>query len=103
MQDVEVELGVLERPREGPHTQAERDEPLVRDLLCVELPLNLVELQKGVSEVGSFNLPLQELIEYLHVSDLTRDRQPFFVHGPLRVIIVHSIHWEVSLLGELVL
>ena len=65
--------------------------------------MDLVELQKGVREVGSFNLPLQELIEDLHVSDLTRDGQTFFVHGPLCVIIVHGINWEVRLLGEMVL
>ena len=97
MQNVKVKFGVLEGPREGSDTQTERDEPLIRDLLGIELPLDLVELHQGVSEVGRFDLPLEELIEDLDVSDLTCNCQPFLVHSPLRVIVVHGIHWEVRL------
>ena len=103
MQNVKVKLGVLERSREGPDTQTERYQPLIRDLLGIELPLDLVELHQGVYEVGRFNLSLEEFIEYLDVSDLTCNCQPFLVHGPLRVIVVHGIHREVRLIGELVL
>jgi hypothetical protein len=103
LQNVKVKLGVLERPREGPDTQTERYQPLIRDLLGIELPLDLVELHQGVYEVGRFNLPLEELIEYLDVSDLTCNCQSFLVHGPFRVIVVHGIHREVCLIGELVL
>ncbi len=56
LQDVKVKLGVLKRPREGPDTQAERDKPLIRDLLGIELPLDLVELHQGINEVGRFDL-----------------------------------------------
>jgi hypothetical protein len=97
LENVKVKLGVLERPREGPDTETERDEPLIRDLLGVELPLDLVELHQGVYEVGRFDLPLEELIEDLDVSDLTCNCQPFLVHSPLRIIVVHGIHWEVCL------
>ena len=65
--------------------------------------MDLVVLHQGVNEVRRLYLPQEELIEYLDVSDLTSDRQPFLVDSPLRVIVVHGISREVRLVGELVL